>query len=93
MIDRSRYLSLCRECAMIRERGTFGVPEHVPARLRVVCRGIEYYPQGYELTFRSDGTGHPVAILHDLKANSILRTQLKDVTAKVDYNEESGAEN
>ena len=78
---------------MIRERGTFGVPEHVPAQLRVAYRGIEYYPQGYELTFRSDGTVNHVAILHDLKANSILRTQLKDVTAKVDCDEESGAEN
>jgi len=83
MIERSRYLSMCRECAMIRKRGTFDVPEHVPARLRVVYRGIEYYPQGYELTFCSDGKVNHIAVLHDLRANSIQRVPLGEVREKV----------
>lgn len=52
---------------------------NVPERLQVEYKGIKYYPVGYELSFKRDGSVRHVAIIHDLEANSICRVALKDV--------------
>lgn len=75
-------MNLCRECAMMKEKGLFGIPKNVPDRLRVIYKGIEYYPQSYELGFNEDGTVKHTAIIHDLKINSICCVPLKDVKEK-----------
>ena len=82
MIDRAEYLRMCRECAMIKTRGLFGIRQKVPDRLRVLWKGIEYYPQAYELGFNDDGSVRHIAIIHDLKANSICHVPLGEITEK-----------
>ena len=52
---------------------------NVPERLQVEYKGIKYYPVGYELSFKRDGSVCHVAIIHDLKANSICHAALKDI--------------
>lgn len=52
---------------------------NVPERLQVEYKGVKYYPQAYELGFNRDGSVRHVAIIHDLKANSICHVALKDV--------------
>ena len=83
-MDRSKYLNMARECAMIRDRGLFGIRQNVPDRLRVVFKGIEYYPQSYELAFFDDGTVNHIAVIHDLKANATAHVPLKEVKEKVE---------
>lgn len=83
-MDRTKYLNMARECAMIRERGLFGTPVKVHDRLRVVYRGIEYCPQSYELGFEQDGTTRHTAVLHDLEANAVVYAPLADVKEKVE---------
>ena len=61
------------------KNGVCGIKENVPDELMVVYNGIKYYPTAYELSFDK---GQPVhtAILHDLKANSIMNADLGKVT-------------
>lgn len=85
-MDRTKYLNICRECAMLKERGCFDIRLNVPDRLRVTWRGVEYYPQSYELAFFDDGKVNHIAVLHDLRANSIQRVPLGEVREKVTDN-------
>ena len=81
-MDRTKYLNMCRDCALIRNRGLYGIRLNVPDRLRVIWQNREYYPQSYELRFHDDGTVNHIAILHDLKANSISHVPLAEVHEK-----------
>lgn len=81
-MERNKFLNMARECAMIRDRGLFNVRQNVPDRLRVIYKDIEYYPQAYELAFFDDGSVNHIAIIHDLKANSICHVPLKEVFEK-----------
>lgn len=67
---------------MIKNRGPFGIRQNVPSRLLVSWKGIDYYPQAYELGFNDDGSVRHIAIIHDLKANSICHVPLMEVTEK-----------
>lgn len=78
-MDRTQYLNLCKECAMMCDEGLYKVKINVPERLHVAYKGVKYYPAGYELSFNRDGSVRHVAILHDLKANSIWRVPLQEV--------------
>ena len=78
-MDRTKYLNRCKECAMLCDEGLYGRKINVPERLQVEYKGIKYYPVGYELSFNRDGSVRHVAIIHDLKANSICRAALKDI--------------
>ena len=78
-MDRTKYLNLCKECVMICDEGLYGMKINVPERLQVEYKGIKYYPVGYELSFNRDGSVSHVAIIHDLKANSVCRVALKDI--------------
>jgi hypothetical protein len=51
----------------------------VPERLRVEYKGAKYYPVGYQLAFRKDGSVIHTAILHDLQANCMAYVPLQDV--------------
>ena len=59
--------------------GVFGIKQNVPDDLKVVHNGIEYYPISYKLSFDNGRPAH-TAILHDLKANSIMNANLETVT-------------
>lgn len=83
-MDRTKYLNLCKECAMICDEGVYGMKVNVPERLQVRYKmpGYDehkYYPVGYELSFNRDGSTRHIAIIHDLEANSICHAPLKDV--------------
>ena len=78
-MDRTKYLQMARECAMLTERGLFNIAVNVPEHLLVTVDGIKYYPESYELGFNPDGSVRHTAIVHDLKANSILSAPLEKV--------------
>ena len=51
----------------------------MPDELQVSYSGARYYPSGYELRYNKKGRAVHVAILHDLKANCIVRCPLENV--------------
>lgn len=55
----------------------------VPDDLQVVYQGGNYYPVGYQITFRPNGEPIHSAILQDCKARqSLVYAPLNEVTAK-----------
>ncbi len=72
-MDRTEFLNLCKKASIL-------LP-NIPADCLVEYDGITYYPQAYELSFDKGETRH-VAVLHDLKANSVMRCCLDAVTLK-----------
>ena len=77
-MDRKLYLELCQRVSVLKN-GIGGIKENVPNELKVIHNGIAYYPVSYELSFDSGKPTH-TAILHDLKANSIINANLETVT-------------
>lgn len=69
---------------MIKTRGLFGIAQGVPDSLRVLYKGIEYYPVAYELSFDQNGDTIHIAIIHDLKANAVVHAPLERVKPKID---------
>ena len=80
-MERKAYIELMRRCAAL-PRGMFGTARYVPDELRVVWRGIEYYPQAYTLEYAADGTLIHTCRLHDLTANAVVGAPLQEVQAK-----------
>lgn len=78
-MDRTKYLNLCKECAIVCDEGLYAVKDGVPDHLQVEYKGLKYYPAGYQLSFRKDGSVTHTAILHDLAVNSICYALLDDV--------------
>ena len=78
MIDRREYLEMCQRVSVL-PSGVFGIKQNVTDDLKVVHNGIEYYPISYKLSFDNGRPTH-TAILHDLKANSIIDADLETVT-------------
>ena len=76
-MDRKLYLELCQKASVLKN-GVCGIKENVPDELTVLYNGIKYYPVAYELSFNNGKPTH-TAILHDLKANSIMNTDLERV--------------
>ena len=76
-MDRKLYLELCQRVSILKS-GICGIKENVPDDLKVMCKGIVYYPVSYEMSFNN---GQPIhtAILHDLQANSITKCELERV--------------
>ena len=74
-IDRAEFLQMCQKVSMLKS-GICGIKENVPDELKVICKGIVYYPVAYELSFDKGQSAHK-AILHDLKANSITYADLE----------------
>jgi hypothetical protein len=65
-MERKRYLELCQQSAIGR-----GV--------RVLYKGIQYIPKGYELRFDKSGSSIHRAILKDRLANSLIYCKLEEV--------------
>ena len=70
---------MCQKVSVLKN-GVCGIKENVPDELTVVYNGIKYYPVAYELSFDDKGNARHTAILHDLKANSIMNVDLGKVT-------------
>lgn len=84
-MNRNDYLNLCRHCAMLKDRGLFGVPKNVPDSLRVVYKDIEYYPVAYDLSFDAKGDTIHSAVMHDLQANAIVTAPLERIQRKDEH--------
>lgn len=89
-MDRTEYLNLCKRVSVLLPT----IPKllsRVPTDCIVVYDGIEYYPQGYQLSFDNGQTVH-TAILHDLNAKSVMCCPLDKVNKRsiendcIDYN-------
>ena len=66
-MERKRYLELCQRNAV------------QPKSVVVWLDGIGYYPIEYRLCFDKTGKTIHKAVLHDMKANSVIRVELKKV--------------
>ena len=66
-MDRKHYLELCQRNAV------------QPNSVVVWFDGIGYYPIEYRLGFDSEGKSVHRAVLHDMKANSIINCSLEGV--------------
>lgn len=71
-MDRTEYLNLCKKVSVI----TPQVSDYL-----VEYEGITYYPQGYQLSFDNGNAVH-TAIIHSLKANSVMCVPLDKVNLK-----------
>lgn len=78
-MDRTEFLQMAQKVSMLKS-GICGIKENVPDELKVVHNGFVYYPVAYELSFDDKGNARHTAILHDLKANSIMNVDLGKVT-------------
>ena len=83
MIDRNIYLKMCQRCSML--ESIAGTAINVPSDLLVKYKNIIYYPIGYEMLFNRDGVPIHSGILHDLKANCVVRANFQEI----DYYESS----
>jgi hypothetical protein len=77
LMDRKLYLELCQKVSVLKN-GILGIKENVPDDLKVICKGVTYYPVSYELSFDNGQPTH-TAILHALRANSITKCNLERV--------------
>lgn len=78
LMDRKLYLELCQKVSLLKD-GVCGIKKNIPNELKVIHNNIIYYPISYELSFKNGNVKH-IAILHDVKSNSIIKCNL----AKVD---------
>ena len=80
-MDRTEYLNLCKRVSILLP----SIPtllSGIPADCIMEYDSIAYYPQAYELSFDEEGNTVHIAILHDLKANSVMRCPLDKVGLK-----------
>ena len=76
-MDRAEFLNMCKSVSVL-PNGVGGV-KNTPPKLWVKYKGMTFYPVAYKLTFSKTGNPLHIAILHDLKANSILECNLLKV--------------
>ena len=76
-MERKQYLKLCSEISLI-PKSVGGVLSRPPPELLVAYDGIAYYPFYYEMHFKN-GEYYDIAVLHDLKANSLVNVPLEKV--------------
>ena len=82
-MQRDIFLQMCQKVSVLKN-GICGIKENVPNELKVIYNGIAYYPVSYELSFDNGKPTH-TAILHDLKANCVVRANFQEI----DYYESS----
>ena len=74
---------MCQRCSTL--ESIAGTAINVPSDLLVKYKNIIYYPIGYEMLFNRDGVPIHSGILHDLKANCVVRANFQEI----DYYESS----
>ena len=77
-MDRAKFLDMCKRVAVL-PGGICGIKQ-TPPELHLKYNNMVFYPVGYKLTFTEEGEPSHTAILHDLKANSIVECDLLKVT-------------
>lgn len=76
-MNRKEFLELCQKVSVLSET-TMYIKTAIPPELTVLCDGIQFYPIGYEMTFKQ-GISQHTAILHDMKAHSVIYADLQKV--------------
>ena len=76
-MDRKEFLQICQRVSVLPET-TMHIKTAIPPELTVFYEGIQFYPVGYEMTFKQ-GISQHTAILHDMKAHSISYVDLSRV--------------
>lgn len=76
-MNRKEYLELCQKVSALPET-TMHIKAQIPPELTVSYTGIQFYPTGYEMTFKQ-GISQHTAILHDMKAHSVIYADLQKV--------------
>ena len=76
-MDRKEFLQICQRVSVLPET-TMHVKKAIPPELTVLYEGIQFYPVGYEMTFKQ-GISQHTAILHDMKAHSVSYVDLSRV--------------
>lgn len=76
-MDRAKFLDLCKRVAVL-PSGVCGI-KTIPPKMCVKFNGVAFYPIGYKLAFDKSGKPTHTAILHDLRANSIIECDLLKV--------------
>ena len=76
-MDRKEFLQICQRVSVLPET-TMHVKTAIPPELTVLYEGIQFYPVGYEMTYKQ-GISQHTAILHDMKVNNIVKVKLERV--------------
>ena len=76
-MERAKFLDMCKRVAELPDG--IGNVKKVPPELHLKYKDMTFYPIGYKLTFTKEGKPSHTAILHDLKAHSILECDLLKV--------------
>lgn len=76
-MDRKEFLQICQKVSVLPET-TMHIKTAIPPELTVLYEEIQFYPVGYEMTFKQ-GISQHTAILHDMKAHSICYVDLLKV--------------
>ena len=83
-MDRKEFLQLCQRVSVLPET-TMHIKTAIPPELTVLYEGIQFYPIGYEMTYKQ-GISQHTAILHDMKSNNIIKVKLERVKRHDDTN-------
>lgn len=76
-MERAEFLKLCQKVSTY-PSGVCGIIENIPENMLVEYDISVFYPVGYKLTFEEGNPQH-TAILHSLKANSVIECDLQKV--------------
>ena len=80
-IDRKEFLQICQKVSILPET-TMHIKTAIPPELTVLYEGIQFYPIGYEMTYKQ-GISQHTAILHDMKSNNVVKVKLERVEKHV----------
>ena len=83
-MDRKEFLQICQKVSVLPET-TMHTKTAIPPELTVLYEGIQFYPTGYEMTYKQAISQH-TAILHDMKSNNIVKVKLERVKRYDDTN-------
>ena len=76
-MDRKEFLQICQKVSVLPET-TMHIKTKIPPELTVLYEAIQFYPVGYEMTFKQ-GISQHTEILHDMKAHSVAYVDLSKV--------------
>lgn len=80
-MDRKEFLQICQKVSVLPET-TMYIKTAIPPELTVLYEGTQFYPVGYEMTYKQ-GISQHTAILHDMKSNNIVKVKLERVEKNV----------
>ena len=77
-MERKKYLEMCQKVAVL-EDGEMHIKKNVPNELKVIYKGVVYYPIERVESFDNKGNLILGARIHHLKENSVVECLLKNV--------------